>query len=235
MDFGRHVFSDPYFGWLCRGVAVTLGITVATTLLSLLLGVIVVAMRTGSRRTWRLVAAGYVNLFRNLPPVPLLLLLVFALPGVLRNLTGRALPTDLHWFLLIAGLSLNSSAYIAEILRSGLRGVSPRQWDAGRVLGLSPRATAVRVVYPQAVRIALPALGTRLIHNMKNSTMALVVPLSVGQMELAGQAARIAGQTFAWAEPLLCVAAVHLTMALLLGLLVNRLSRRALRKLEAAR
>ncbi len=78
-----------------------------------------------------------------------------------------------------------------------------------------------------AIPSAMPWLGLGETHYRD--------PLPVTQMELAGQAARIAGQTFAWAEPLLCVAAAHLTMALLLGLVVNRLSRRALRKVEASR
>jgi ABC-type amino acid transport system permease subunit len=135
--------------------------------------------------------------------------------------------------LLIAALSLNTSAYIAEILRSGIRAVAPQHHDAGRTLGLSPRRIRIFITYPQAIRIALPALGTRLIHNMKNSTIALVLPISVDRMELLGQAGRIAGQTFAWAEPLIFAAAAHLTLAVLLGLVVNKLATVAQYKVEA--
>jgi general L-amino acid transport system permease protein len=88
-------------------------------------------------------------------------------------------------------------------------------------LGLAPRVIRRRVIYPQAVRIAAPALTSRLIHNMKNSTMAVIVPLPVGTMEIVGQAGRIGGQTFAWAEPLLAVACVHLLLALALGTVLN--------------
>jgi ABC-type amino acid transport system permease subunit len=61
------------------------------------------------------------------------------------------------------------------------------------------------------------------------------LPLSVNYLEVVGQAGRIAGQTFAWAEPLLFAAAVHLTLALSLGLVVSRLARRAERRVEVAR
>ncbi len=70
---------------------------------------------------------------------------------------------------------------------------------------------------------------------MKNSSIALVLPLPVNRMEVVAQAGRIAGQTFAWAEPLLLAAAVHLALALFIGVLVNRLARKAQMKVEVAR
>ena len=77
------------------------------------------------------------------------------------------------------------------------------------------------MIYPQAVRIVAPALASRFIHNVKNSTLALVVPLPVHMMEVVGQAGRIAGQTFSWAEPLIFAAGIHLLLALGLGRLLN--------------
>lgn len=234
MDFGQYVFGEPYFGWLCRGVVFTLLITALTTVLSLLLGTIVAGMRTAQGRLKPVIAKAYITAFRNIPPVPLLLFLVFAVPGLFRSLTGVAFPTGMEFGLLIAGLSLNTSAYIAEILRSGIRAVATEHYGAGRVLGLTPGQIRRWVIYPQAVRVALPALGTRMIHNMKNSAIALVLPLAVDRMEVVGQAGRIAGQTFAWAEPLIFAAAVHLTLAVLLGFVVNRLALITQRKVEAA-
>ncbi len=77
-------------------------------------------------------------------------------------------------------------------------------------------------------------MTTRLIHNMKNSAIALVLPLAVDNMEVVGQAGRIAGQTFAWAEPLIFAAAVHLTLAVSMGFFVNKLAGITQRKVEAA-
>ena len=78
----------------------------------------------------------------------------------------------------------------------------------------------------------IATLGNRLVHNMKNSTVALVLPLEVDSMEVLGQAGRVAGQTFAWAEPLIFAALVHLCLALLFGAIVNGLAARAQRKVE---
>lgn len=235
LDFAQYVFSEPYFGWLCRGVGMTLLVTVLTTVAALVLGAGVAAMRLSPRAFWRAAGAAYVAVFRNLPPLPLLLFLLYGLPGAVRSLAGLSLPSGVEFPLLIAGLSLNTSSYLAETLRSGVRAVAAEQWDAGRVLGLGRWAVLRLVIYPQALRISFPALGTRLIHNMKNSTLALALPLPVGYMEVVGQAGRIAGQTFAWAEPLLFAAAVHMSLALLLSFAVQRMARGEQRKVEAWR
>ncbi len=234
MEFQRYVFDQPYLGWLLRGVGVTLFVTVLTTVSSLLLGMLVVFMRTAARPGARAAARVYIALFRNIPLVPLLLFLVFAVPGAFKALTGSTFPAGNEFLLLVLGLSLNTSAYIAEILRSGIRAIPAAQADAARVLGLVPMDIRLRVIYPQAMRIVLPDLGTRLIHNMKNSSVALVLPLPVEYMEVVGQAGRIAGQTFSWAGPLVFAACTHLAFAALMGLVVARLAARAQLKVEVS-
>jgi len=235
MNFGLYVFSEPYFSWLCRGVAMTLLITALTTALSLLLGFFVSVIRTVGYMRLRWLGIAYIIIFRNLPPVVLLLFLIFGLPGLYLSTVGSPFPGGLEFPLLIAGLSLNTSAYVAEILRSGMRAVPAGNLDAARILGLGPLSTLLSVVYPQALRVGLPALGNRMVHNMKNSTMALVLPISVDSMEVLGQAGRIAGQTFAWAEPLIVAAAIHLTLAVVMSSVLNRIARSAQSKIEVSR
>jgi len=213
----------------------TLSITIVTTVLSLILGFIVAGRRISSSRLSRAAGLGYILLFRNTPPVPLLLFLIFGLPGAFQAWTGHPFPRGWEYSLFLVGLSLNTSAYIAEIIHSGVRGVPRNQWDAGRAMGLRPRSIRWHVIYPQALRIAFPALGSRLIHNMKNSSMAIVLPLNLSAMEVLGQAGRVAGQTFAWAEPLVFAAAVYLGLALAFSAGLNRLARRAQAQVEVAR
>lgn len=232
MDFQKYVFSEPYFGWLCRGILFTLIITILTTVISILLGIFIASCRMKNRRWLRGFGIVYINTFRNIPPIPLLLFLVFGLPSVFPDLFGNFFSRGIEYPLLILGLSLNTSAYIAEIFRSGIRAVPRVYFDAGVVLGLKPHAVRFKIIYPQVLRIVLPALGTRLIHNMKNSTMALVLPLNVGAMEVLGQAGRIAGQTFAWAEPIVFAALVHLTLAVVLSFFLNRAAQNAQIKVE---
>lgn len=222
MAFEKYIFSDPYWGWLLNGILYTIIITTLTTLFSVILGTIVSGLRTAKTPLFRTGAFIYINIFRNLPPVPLLLFLVFGLPGLYLSATGNIFPAGMEFYLLIIGLSLNSSAYIAEILRSGILAVPADHYDGAKVLGLGPVTTRLTVIYPQALLIAFPALGTRLIHNMKNSSIALVLPLQVDKMELLGQAGRIAGQTFAWAEPLIFAAVIYFVLSLTISITVNR-------------
>jgi His/Glu/Gln/Arg/opine family amino acid ABC transporter permease subunit len=235
MDLSRYVFADPYLGWLLLGTAMTLLLSLVTTVAALAAGAAVSALTTCRSLALRIVGFTFVNVFRNLPPVPLILFLVLGVPGAWLRMTGEPFPTGWEFPLLVAGLSLNASAYVAEILRAGLSAVPRSQWDSCRVLGLGPVATRVRVIYPQALRVSLPALGNRLVHNVKNTTIALVVPLPLDRLEVVGQAGRIAGQTFAWTEPLLFAAAVHLLLAFFLGRVVNTAARRAQAKVEVAR
>jgi ABC-type amino acid transport system permease subunit len=175
----------------------------------------------------------FVTIFRNLPLVPLLLFLTFAIPGLWRALWGHSFPPGLELEILLLGLTLNTAAYFAEILRAGVSAVAPEQIYASRTLGLSPRTIRNRIIFPQAVRIVAPSLASRFIHNTKNSTLALVVPLPVDRMEVVGQAGRIAGETFSWAEPLVFAACVHLSLALGLGWILNRWASREQARIEA--
>jgi ABC-type amino acid transport system permease subunit len=120
------------------------------------------------------------------------------------------------------GLALNAGAYIAEILRAGVEAVPRGQAEAARTLGLSRKTIMRQVVFPQAMRIVAPALASRYIHIMKNSSLAMVVPLAPDLMEMVGQAGRIAGQTFSWVEPLVFAAVGYLAVSLLLSRLLNR-------------
>jgi len=235
MDFGTYVFAEPYRGWLLRGMAMTLLLGAVTSVLALMGGFLVANLGSSRSRAARIAASTFVEVFRSLPPVPLLLFLVLALPGAFASLTGTPMPRGFEYPLLVAGLSLNASAYVAEALRSGLRALPESQWDSCRVLGLGPIATRMRVVWPQALRVCLPALGNRIIHNVKNTTVALVIPLTLDRTEILGQAARVAGETFAWAEPLVVAAAFHLALALSLGLLLSAAARRARRGFEVPR
>jgi His/Glu/Gln/Arg/opine family amino acid ABC transporter permease subunit len=227
LDFSRYVFAQPYFGWLCRGMIMTLSIGVAGALIGTLLALAVLRCHGAAGRFARAIGTGYVVLFRNLPIMPLLLFLTFALPGIWRQVFSHTLPRGYEFYFLIIGLALNAGAYLAEILRAGVEAVPREQIEAAHTLGLSPQIIRLRIVFPQAVRIVAPALASRYIHIMKNSSMALVVPVSPGMMEMVGQAGRIAGQTFSWAEPLIFAAVGYLGLALILSLFLNRRATRA--------
>jgi His/Glu/Gln/Arg/opine family amino acid ABC transporter permease subunit len=222
MNFGRYVLAPPYFGWLCSGLLMTVMISLISVFFAALIGLLVVQCQIAASRALRIIGAGFVIVFRNLPLVPLLLFLTFGLPGIWTKLSGAPFPRGLELLLLLLGLAVNTGAYVAEILRAGVAAVAPQQIDVARTLGLSPTAIRLRVVYPQALRIVAPSLASRVVHTVKNSTLALIVPLPVELLDVVGQAGRIAGETFSWAEPLIFAAGAHLLLSLGLDWLLNR-------------
>jgi His/Glu/Gln/Arg/opine family amino acid ABC transporter permease subunit len=233
MDFSRYVFAAPYFGWLCSGLLITAMISLVSGFFAAIIGLLVAQCQISARPDLRILGAGFVLVFRNLPLVPLLLFLSFGLPSLWTQLWGRPFPRGLELQLLLLGLALNTGAYVAEILRSGVAAVPQEQIDAAKTLGLARARILRRVIYPQAVRIVAPSLASRFVHNMKNSTLALIVPLPVGLMDVVGQAGRIAGETFSWAEPLIFAACAHLLLSLGLDWLLNHWATREQAKIGA--
>lgn len=222
MNFNDYIFSTPYSTWLFQGAVFTVIISILTTFISLFLGFFNSILSISSNKAFRIYAKAYVIVFRNTPPVPLLLFLSFGLPGIYSSLTGKQFFRDTTFFFLILGISLNTSAYISEIIRSGLKAIPNQNIHSAKILGLNNKDINLSILLPQAIHNCLPALSTRIIHNIKNSSIALVLPLSVNHMEILGQSGRIAGQTFAWSEPLIVSAIFYVTISIALKLLINK-------------
>lgn len=178
-------------GQLIDGAVITIALTVLTSVASLALGLLAALGRLSNRPLRRRVAGIYVEIFRNVPALILVIFFAFAIPNVvdattrrtiffsnpiidaLGDLTGLAIP----YFGIAAGLalSLNSGAHLAEIFRSGFSAVPTSRIDAARSLGTSHGAALRQLVVPTGTYIAFPAISNRLIHNMKNTSLASFV------------------------------------------------------------
>ena len=227
---------------LARGLAFTLLLTAVTTITSVLAGVLIGTMRLSARPVFRRLAGIYIDLFRNIPALVLIIFFAFALPNLFpqdmrsqlffdnlfvqwgQNLTGLSLPY--YMVAAIMALTLNSSAYLAELFRAGV-GTIPREYiDAARSLGASPTAVFWQILLPQGFHAAFPAISTRLIHNMKNT--ALVAFVAVPDFFHATQTA--INRTFQATEFLLLAAVMYLLLSIFfaafLGQIEQRLDRR---------
>ena len=111
---------------------------------------------------------------------------------------------------------MNSAAYVAEIVRSGIMSIDQGQFEAGRSLGLNYTQTMIKIILPQAVKNILPALGNELIVLLKETSISGYI----GLMDLTR------GQTYSALFPLLVVAAIYLVIVCFLTYLVGRLERR---------
>ena len=169
-NWERLLVGDLFNQGVVGGLLVTLLLGIGAIMLSTLLGGIVGVLRDSPRRTLRVAAALYVQAFRN---VPLLILVFWAyfFPSVF------GLPLSKFASVLIA-LTLFTAAYIAEIVRGGIRSVAPGQVAAARALGLSPFEARLYVMLPQAFFNMLPALAGRYVVAIKNTSLAFLIGLA---------------------------------------------------------
>lgn len=199
---------------LFRGLLMTLWLTFASGLLSLALGIIVGVMRSAPVGFLRSIAAGYTELFRN---IPLLTVLFFAYIyfGGRAGITLDAITTA------IIALGVYTSAYVGEVIRAGLLTVSKGNIEAARSQGMSFMQSMRYVQLPQAVRAAIPPLGTLIIALLKNTSLASTITVA----DLLFQGDLVTDRTFN-PDVLLIAGALYVAMTLPLGALVSVIERR---------
>ena len=187
--------------------------------LVLLLGSLLGGALLAAPTTWMLLnlnrwiaapARVYVWMFRGTPALVQLFLIYYGLAQFewLRDSTAWVLLREPFWCCVLA-FSLNSGAYTAEILRGAILGVSVEQREAARALGLGPMRTFRLVIWPQALRLALPPYSNEVVGMMKTTALASTVTLA----EVTGIAETIAAETFAPYEVYLTAAAIYLVLA----------------------
>jgi polar amino acid transport system permease protein len=176
---------------LWHGFWLTIWLTAITSILALVMGILVGTLKISPRPLLKRLASFYIEVNRNVPALVLIVFWAFAIPNIfpahLRSWIFFANPAiesfgdwsglSVPYYSIAAGiaLTLNASAYLAQIFRAGV-GTIPRQYfDAARTLGASRWAILWRIMIPQGLRAAFPAISTRLIHNMKNTALAAVV------------------------------------------------------------
>jgi general L-amino acid transport system permease protein len=137
------------------------------------------------------------------------------------NFRGGATLTPEFTALLI-GLVLYSASFIGEVVRGGIDAVGRGQWEAGRSIGLTERQTLLLIIFPQALRIMVPPMGSQYLSLIKNTTLAL----AVGYPDFASVAATTINQTGQAIEGVLILMATYLTISLTVSLAVNAFNRR---------
>ena len=172
--WGWHVVS-PLDGrgrdnlrFLISGAFATIGISLVSIAVSIVIGVVLALAALSRRRLWRGVNRLYVETFRAVPLLVLLLWVYYGLPIVV----------GLQFGVFTAGvlsLALSDAAFEAEIFRAGIQSIAAGQWEAGRSLGLTPWQVMRFVVLPQAIRRILPALGNQFVYVLKMSSLISVV------------------------------------------------------------
>ncbi len=199
---------------LLEGALVSLQITLLAMLLGVVFGTILGFFEEAKNPLIRVAIFGYVNLLRGTPMLVQILFLYYVLPQF-----GIVLAP--FWAAACA-IGLNSSAYVSQIVRSGINAIPRGQIDAAKTLGLSPLAIRLHVMLPQVVQITLPALGNELVTLVKDSSLASII----GVMELSKEASIIRGRTYDAFSILLAVSLIYLVLTTTISFCVSYYERK---------
>ena len=206
--------------FLLEGVKNTLILTTIAVVLGVLLGTLVALAKMSGSRVIRFLISIYIELIRGTPILLQLYVFYFVLPELMPFL-------ELSGFLWVAiALCINSSAYVSEVIRSGIQAVDKGQTEAARCLGLSQRQTMLRIIAPQAVRNILPALGNEFIMILKETSLASTFFLG----DLMTSYLKVKGATYLGFETLIIVGGIYFLLTFPLSKLVAHFEK----KLSAA-
>ena len=205
--------AREYGGLFLRGTGVTLLIAISGTVLGFLLGLLVAIARTidvGPRAPlWKRIPLKilhgiitvYIEVFRGTPMIVQAMVIFYGAQQAL----GIAMP---RLFAAIFIVSINTGAYMAEIIRGGIISIDKGQAEAAHSIGLTHWQTMVSVVLPQAIRNIMPSIGNEFIVNIKDSSVLNVISVT----ELFFQAKSAAGTYFRYFETYFIIAAIYLVL-----------------------
>ena len=205
------------------GLGISLLLTIGALVLGVLIGVLIAVVRTqydqnpqGRNITMRFVngiCKIYTTVIRGTPMMVQLMIWGFVIFKSQRNLFPVA----------VLGLGLNSGAYVAEIIRSGIMSIDPGQMEAGRSLGLGYTQVMKSIIIPQAIKNILPALGNEMITLFKDTSLVYVL----GSIkDLTKVANNIGAQIYNYLVPLVLAALMYLIIVMILTWLLGILERR---------
>jgi polar amino acid transport system permease protein len=223
MDFGKMIKWIPTF---IDGMIVTVVLSLMTVFLGSIIGLVATFLQQSQKKSLKAVANIYTQVIRGTPLLVQLYIWLYGLP-----LIGISLPTlpflgDVYgsreFLTAVVALSINSGAYICELLRGGLESIDKGQREAGRSLGLSRKETMKSVIIPQAIRVVLPGLGNEFIAMIKESSIVSVV----GIFDVMYTSNIVKAATYSIFEPLIIVAIIYFFLTYSLTGIMKQLEKR---------
>jgi len=218
-NWNWEVFLQPsatgegtYFTWLLEGLKWTVTLSLSAWVIALVIGSIIGVLRTVPNRWLSLIAATYVEVFRNIPLLVQLFIWYFVLPELLPGKMGDAFkqmnPLAQQFLAAMVCLGLFTAARVAEQVRSGINSLPRGQKNAGLAMGFTLAQVYRHVLMPMAYRIIMPPLTSEFLNIFKNSAVAT----TIGLIELSRQAQQLVDFT---AQPYEAFIAVTLLYVLI--------------------
>ena len=214
-----------YWSSILLGIQTTLYVSLIGTFFGLILGLLVGGIRAVKldytagpiarffKKLLDVIINVYITVFRGTPMMVQAIFIYYALLNVL------------HWDNLTAAIfviSINTGAYMSEIIRAGIQSIDPGQTEAARSLGMSNAQAMFNVILPQAVRNSFPAIGNELIVNIKDSSVLMIISIT----DLMFQSKSIAGTKYWYTETYFLTACIYLCLTLTASIILHWIEKR---------
>ncbi len=206
--------TAEYMPLIINGIGVTLLFTVFSLIAGFVLGMLITLVKVSNKRIPIMLANAYTSIFRGTPLLVQLFLIYYATPQI-TNWNITALEASVLTF------GLNSAAYISEIMRGGILSVDKGQREAAMSLAVPYRMMMARIVFPQALKMVLPALVNEAIGMLKNSSMVAMI----GVTDIMRGAQMMQNITYRAFEPYLLCGVVYYVLVAVLTIISDRLER----------
>lgn len=224
------VTSGKYFEWLVSGLYVTIQLSLVSIVLAFFLGLLIAIMRMSRVGPVRWFAHGYLEFFRNTPLLVQIFFWYFGsykiLPAGINNWLNAL---NFEFAAAVIALTIYTSAFIAEDIRSGIRSIPKEQMEAAQSSGFSFLRSMRYIILPQAVRLTIPPLINQFLNLTKNSSLAM----TIGVMELTYQARQVESYTFRGFEAFTAATLVYVVISLVITGLVTLYSKKILNPMKA--
>ncbi len=205
------IFLEKYYEYFLKGIYTTIELASFAVVFGTIIGLGLTFLRRSEIKVIRFLASVYVEFIRGTPVLVQIYIIYIGLPKVINiGLSDIVVGA--------VALSLNSGAYVSEIIRAGINAVDKGQTEAARSLGMNKKMAMFEIIIPQAFKNILPALGNEFIAIIKDSSMVSVI----GVAELMYNAGIVRGNTALGLEPIIVAAVIYfiLTFTMTRGLII---------------
>ena len=204
-----------------QGVPVTVGVTLIAMVTGAVLGLVLALMKMSRVKVLTALASLYIEVIRGTPLIVQALIMAYGLPQLMQSIG-----INFRWtYLIIPAIivcGLNSAAYVAEVIRSGIQAVDKGQMEAARSIGMTKRQAMQLIVIPQALKIVLPSFGNEFVSLIKETSVLSYV----GVVEILRKGALWNAATFNTFEAYIGVALVYMLLTIPSSKLVKRLEKK---------
>jgi len=206
-------FLSKYYMFFLIGTKNTVLLSVCSVFIGVILGLFISLMKLSKNKVLNIVSSVYIEILRGTPILVQIFIVYYGLPKL-----GLDMPPFVSG---VIALSINSSAYVAEIVRAGIQAVDKGQMEAARSLGMSHNMAMRYIIIPQGLKNILPALGNEFIVLIKESSIVMMV----GIPDVMYNTNIVRGNTFQPFEPLIVAAIIYFILTFTLSKFMNKIER----------